>query len=52
MQHGPRVLNHTTDRVRGSRRKHHFCAIVDPLWGRLEMTPEGRRDFFPKVNYD
>ncbi|MDB5604942.1 MAG: hypothetical protein JWP25_1842 [Bradyrhizobium sp.] len=23
----------------------------DPLWGLLDMTPEGRGDFFPKVNY-
>ena len=25
--------------------------LVDPLWGLLDMTPEGRGDFFPKVNY-
>lgn len=31
----------------------HHCAgdLVDPLWGLLDMTPEGRGDFFPKVNY-
>ena len=23
-----------------------------PLWGLLDMTPEGRDDFFPKVNYE
>jgi hypothetical protein len=22
------------------------------LWDLLDMTPEGRGDFFPKVNYD
>jgi len=22
---------------------------VDPLWGLLDMTPEGRGEFFPKV---
>ena len=33
--------------------QHHRAAdLVDPLWGLLDMTPEGRGDFFPKVNYD
>jgi hypothetical protein len=27
-------------------------ARIDPLWGLLDLTPEGRGDFFPKVNYD
>jgi hypothetical protein len=26
--------------------------LVDPLWGLLDMTLEGRDDFFPKVNHD
>ena len=25
--------------------------LADPLWGILDMTPEGRGSFFPKVNY-
>ena len=34
-------------------RQHHRAGdLVDPLWGLLDMTPEGRGDFFPKVNYD
>lgn len=33
--------------------QHHRAGdLVDPLWGLLDMTPEGRGDFFPKVNYD
>lgn len=32
---------------------HHRAGdLVDPLWGLLDMTPEGRGDFLPKVNYD
>jgi predicted dithiol-disulfide oxidoreductase (DUF899 family) len=32
--------------------QHHRAGdLVDPLW-LLDMTPEGRGDFFPKVNYD
>ena len=32
--------------------QHHRAGdLVDPLWGLLDMTPEGRGDFFPKVNY-
>jgi hypothetical protein len=27
-------------------------ARIDPLWGLLDLTPESRGDFFPKVNYD
>ena len=26
--------------------------LVDPLWGLLDMTPDGWGDFFPEVNYD
>ncbi|MFO1161480.1 MAG: hypothetical protein U1E60_21760 [Reyranellaceae bacterium] len=33
-------------------RFHRAGDLVDPLWGLLDMTPEGRGDFFPKVNYD
>ena len=33
--------------------QHHRAGdLVDPLWGLLDMTPEGRGDFFPNVNYD
>ena len=32
--------------------QHHRAGdLVDPLWGLLDMTPEGRGDFFPKVDY-
>jgi hypothetical protein len=32
--------------------KHHRAGdLADPLWGLLDMTPAGRGDFFPKVNY-
>jgi predicted dithiol-disulfide oxidoreductase (DUF899 family) len=30
---------------------HRALDVVDPLWGLLDTTPEGRGDFFPKVNY-
>lgn len=30
---------------------HRALDIVDPLWGLLDTTPEGRGAFFPKVNY-
>jgi predicted dithiol-disulfide oxidoreductase (DUF899 family) len=30
---------------------HRALDIVDPLWGLLDTTPEGRGEFFPKVNY-
>jgi predicted dithiol-disulfide oxidoreductase (DUF899 family) len=34
-------------------KQHHRAGdLVDPLWGLLDMTPEGRGDLFPKVNYD
>ena len=34
-------------------KQHHRAGdLVDPLWGLLDMTPDGRADFFPKVNYD
>ena len=25
--------------------------LVDPLWGLLDMTPEGRGDWFPSLTY-
>jgi hypothetical protein len=25
--------------------------LVDPVWGLLDMSPEGRGDFFPKLSY-
>ena len=32
--------------------QHHRAGdLADPLWGLLDMTPEGRGEFFPKVNY-
>jgi predicted dithiol-disulfide oxidoreductase (DUF899 family) len=32
--------------------QHHRAAdLADPLWGLLDMTPDGRGDFFPKVSY-
>jgi len=32
--------------------QHHRAGdLADPLWGLLDMTPEGSGDFFPKVNY-
>jgi predicted dithiol-disulfide oxidoreductase (DUF899 family) len=30
---------------------HRALDIVDPLWGLLDTTPEGRGEWFPKVNY-
>jgi predicted dithiol-disulfide oxidoreductase (DUF899 family) len=34
-------------------KQHHRAGdLVDPLWGLLYMTPEGRGDFFPKLKYD
>jgi predicted dithiol-disulfide oxidoreductase (DUF899 family) len=30
---------------------HRGLDLVDPLWGLLDTTPEGRGDFFPSVNY-
>lgn len=33
--------------------QHHRAGdLADPLWNLLDMTPEGRGGFFPKVNYD
>jgi predicted dithiol-disulfide oxidoreductase (DUF899 family) len=33
--------------------QHHRAGdLVDPLWGLLDMSPEGRGDYFPKLNYD
>lgn len=32
--------------------QHHRAGdLADPLWNLLDMTPEGRGDFFPKVAY-
>ena len=32
--------------------QHHRAGdLADPLWGLLDMTPDGRGDFFPKVHY-
>lgn len=32
--------------------QHHRAGdLADPLWGLLDMTPDGRGDWFPKVNY-
>jgi predicted dithiol-disulfide oxidoreductase (DUF899 family) len=32
--------------------QHHRAGdLADPLWGLLDMTPEGRGEFFPKVRY-
>lgn len=33
--------------------QHHRSGdFANPLWGLLDITPEGRGDFFPKVNYE
>ena len=33
--------------------QHHRAGdLVDPVWGLLDMSPEGRGDFFPKLTYD
>lgn len=32
--------------------QHHRAGdLVDPVWGLLDMSPEGRGDFFPKLTY-
>jgi predicted dithiol-disulfide oxidoreductase (DUF899 family) len=32
--------------------QHHRAGdLADPLWNLLDMTPQGRGDWFPKVNY-
>jgi predicted dithiol-disulfide oxidoreductase (DUF899 family) len=32
--------------------QHHRAGdLVDPVWGLLDMSPEGRGDFFPKLIY-
>jgi predicted dithiol-disulfide oxidoreductase (DUF899 family) len=32
--------------------QHHRAGdLVDPLWGLLDMTPEGRGSFFPSLSY-
>lgn len=30
---------------------HRALDSIDPVWGLLDTVPEGRGDFFPKVNY-
>lgn len=30
---------------------HRMGDLVDPVWGLLDMTPEGRGDFFPRLAY-
>jgi predicted dithiol-disulfide oxidoreductase (DUF899 family) len=30
---------------------HRGLDVIDPLWNLLDMTPEGRGAFFPKVDY-
>ena len=30
---------------------HRAGDLIDPLWGLLDLTPEGRGDFFPKLAY-
>ena len=30
---------------------HRAGDLVDPVWGLLDMSPEGRGDFFPKLSY-
>ena len=30
---------------------HRAGDLVDPVWGLLDMSPEGRGDFFPKLTY-
>jgi predicted dithiol-disulfide oxidoreductase (DUF899 family) len=35
-----------------SNQDHRSGDFVSPLWGLLDMTPEGRGDFFPKLSYD
>lgn len=39
--------------VPGEPGQHHRSGdLTNALWGLLDMTPEGRGDFFPKVRYD
>ncbi|WP_336972423.1 DUF899 family protein [Sphingobium aromaticiconvertens] len=39
--------------VPGEAGQHHRSGdLTNALWGLLDMTPEGRSDFFPKVKYD
>ncbi len=38
--------------VREEPGQHHRAGdLVDPVWGFLDMTPEGRGDFFPRLGY-
>jgi predicted dithiol-disulfide oxidoreductase (DUF899 family) len=30
---------------------HRSGDFANPLWGLLDITPEGRGDFFPKLSY-
>ena len=34
-----------------SGQNHRAGDLVDPVWGLLDMSPEGRGDFFPKLTY-
>jgi len=37
----------------GEPNQHHRSGdLANALWGLLDMTPEGRGQFFPKVRYD
>jgi predicted dithiol-disulfide oxidoreductase (DUF899 family) len=31
---------------------HRAGDMADPLWNLFDMTPEGRGNFLPKVNYE
>lgn len=31
---------------------HRALDTIDPVWGMLDLIPEGRGDFFPKLRYD
>jgi predicted dithiol-disulfide oxidoreductase (DUF899 family) len=31
---------------------HRAGDLVDPVWGLLDMSPEGRGDFFPQLSYE
>ena len=32
--------------------QHRAGDLVDPVWGLLDMSPEGRGNFFPKLSYE
>ena len=31
---------------------HRVGELVDPVWGLLDMSPDGRGDFFPRLSYE